>query len=120
MLYDRQSPITDRTLAFLLDEGVFPRIAAEIDHLEALKDLVRRGVGVGIVPRWSVLRELAAGALSAVTVASQRMVRTWGLCYLDRPQPSESVRALLQVCAETMPARLAQGGVALERRAFRP
>jgi DNA-binding transcriptional LysR family regulator len=110
ILYDRQSPITERTLACLLDEGVFPRVAAEIDHLEALKNLVRMGVGVSVVPRWSALRELAAGALSAVSVASPRMPRLWGLCYLDG-QHSAPIRALLEVCAESLPRRLAQGAV---------
>src|SRR5262249_54724449 len=95
ILYDRQSPITDRTLAFLLDDGVFPRIAVEIDHLEAVKDLVRSGVGVAVVPRWSALRELAVGALSAVSVASPRMTRAWGLCHLDGQQQSGIVRTLL-------------------------
>jgi DNA-binding transcriptional LysR family regulator len=109
IVYDRESPITDRTLAFLLDEGVFPQIAVEIDHLEAMKDLVRAGVGVGIVPRWSALRELGAGALSAVTVASPRMSRVWGLCYLDGQPQSGIVRALLDVAAETLVGRLAAG-----------
>ena len=114
ILYDRQSPITERTLACLLDEGVFPRVAAEIDHLEALKNLVRMGVGVSVVPRWSALRELAAGALSAVSVASPRMPRLWGVCYLDGQQQSAPIRALLEVCAESLPRRLAQGAVAAD------
>ena len=40
VLYDRESQITELTLAFLLEEGVFPRVAVEIDHLEAIKRLV--------------------------------------------------------------------------------
>src|SRR5919201_5304000 len=116
VLYDRQSPITDRTLACLLDEGVFPRVAAEVDHLEALKELVRMGVGVSVVPRWSVVRELAAGALSALSVESPRMIRRWGLCYLDGQQQSGTVRGLLEVCVETLPARLAQGTIAVDER----
>jgi len=119
VLYDRRSPITDRTLACLLDEGVFPRVSAEIDHLEALKDLVRMGVGVAVVPRWSALRELAAGALSAVSVSSPRMMRVWGLCYLDGQQQSGSVQALLEISTEMLPARLAQGGVMVDGRQSR-
>lgn len=95
---------------------MFPRIAAEVDHLEALKDLVRMGVGVGVVPRWSAVRELAAGALTAVRVASPRMIRQWGLCYLDGQRQSGTVQALLDLCVTTLPARLAQGMVAGEER----
>lgn len=116
ILYDRESPITDRTLACLLDEGVFPRVAAEVDHLEAVKDLVRMGVGVAVVPRWSAVRELAAGALSALSVESPRMSRRWGLCYLEGQQQSGTVRALLDVCAEMLPARLGQGTAAVDDR----
>src|SRR5262249_59333894 len=109
ILYDRESPITVRTLAFLLDEGVFPRIAVEIDHLEALKDLVRAGVGVGVVPRWSALRELAAGALFAVGFAGGRMERTWGLVHVDGHQQSRTTRAFMQLCRDLLPARLVPG-----------
>ena len=109
ILYDRESPITVRTLAFLLDEGVFPRVAVEIDHLEALKDLVRAGVGVGVVPRWSALRELAAGALVAIGFASGRMARTWGLVHIDGHQRSRTTRTFMQLCREVLPARLAFG-----------
>ena len=35
LVYDRASQITDLTLGFLLDQGVFPRIAVEVDHIEA-------------------------------------------------------------------------------------
>ena len=110
ILYDRESPITVRTLGFLLDEGVFPRVSVEIDHLEAVKDLVRAGVGVAVVPRWSALRELAAGALGAVGLAGGRMTRAWGLLYVDGAQQSGAVRALLQLCGEALPTRLAVGG----------
>src|SRR5262249_18942545 len=100
ILYDRESPITVRTLAFLLDEGVFPRIAVEIDHLEALKDLVRAGVGVGVVPRWSALRELAAGALFAVGFAGGRMARTWSLVHVDGHGQARTTRTFMQLCSE--------------------
>jgi DNA-binding transcriptional LysR family regulator len=50
LVYDRASQITDLTLGFLLDQGVFPRIAVEVDQLEALKDLAQRRLGVAVVP----------------------------------------------------------------------
>jgi len=109
ILYDRESPITVRTLAFLFDEGVFPRVAVEIDHLEALKDLVRAGVGVGVVPRWSALRELAAGALVAIGFANGRMARTWGLVHVDGHQQSRTTCTFMHLCRDVLPARLASG-----------
>lgn len=103
VLYDRASQITELTLGFLLDEGVFPRIAVEIDHLEALKDLVRSGLGVAVVPAWSARREVAAGTLALVRLGPTGLTRAWGIVYPDpQPQPA-TVRALVRLLAEALP-----------------
>jgi DNA-binding transcriptional LysR family regulator len=103
VLYDRASQITELTLGFLLDEGVFPRIAVEIDHLEAVKELVRSGVGVAVVPAWSARRELAEGTLAAVRLGPSGLGRSWGIVHPDlRPQPA-TMRALLQLFVEALP-----------------
>jgi DNA-binding transcriptional LysR family regulator len=103
VLYDRTSQITDLTLDFLLDEGVFPRIAVEIDQLEALKDLVRAGLGAAVVPAWSARRELAAGSLAMARLGPTGLVRSWGAVHPDlQPQPT-TVRALVRLFAEVLP-----------------
>ena len=51
IIYDRQSQITELTLGFLLAEGVFPRVVAEIEHLEAVKEMVQRRLGWPSCPR---------------------------------------------------------------------
>lgn len=103
VLYDRTSQITDLTLGFLLADGVFPRIAVEIDHLEAVKVLVRQGLGVAVVPAWSATREIAAGELVAVRLGPTGLARTWGLLHADLQPPSATVRALVQLFAEWLP-----------------
>jgi DNA-binding transcriptional LysR family regulator len=108
VLYDRASQITDLTLGFLLDEGVFPRIAVEIDHIEALKELVRAGLGVAVVPSWSARRELEAGTLAAVRLGPAGLVRTWGVIYPERVQLPASVRALVALLVEVLPPLLAR------------
>jgi len=70
---------------------------------------VRSGLGVAIVPRWSASRELAAGALIAVSVASPRMSRSWGICHFDGQNQLSTVRTFLEVCRETLGQRLARG-----------
>jgi DNA-binding transcriptional LysR family regulator len=105
ILYDRASQITDLTLAFLLDEGIFPRIAVEIDHIEGLKELVRGGLGVAVVPRWALKRELADGALAAVRLGPTGVTRAWGLVYHEHHPLPAAVRELVALLAETLPPR---------------
>lgn len=100
VLYDRRSPITDRTLRFLLDEGVFPRVTAEIAHLEAVKQMVLSGLGIAVLPWWSVRREVEGGYLVSVQLGRQGLVRAWGLIYPENRMPTVRLRAFVRLCDE--------------------
>ena len=108
LVYDRASQITDLTLGFLLEQGVFPRVALEVDHLEALKDLVERGLGVAVMPVWAAQRQLASGALVAVRLGPTGLPRAWGVLHADlQPYPA-TLRALVRLFSESLPQLLAR------------
>ena len=107
VLYERQSQATDLIMRTLLAEGVFPRVTMEIDHLEAVKEMVRAGFGLAIVPEWAVRREIATGALGTVSLGKTGLWRTWGLACLDQALPSPTLRALVRLCLERLPRALA-------------
>jgi DNA-binding transcriptional LysR family regulator len=91
LVYDRASQITELTLSFLLEDGVFPRVAVEVDHLEAVKDLVQRRLGVAVVPTW-------AGATG--------ISRAWGVLHPDlQPYPA-TLKALIRLFADALPPLL--------------
>jgi DNA-binding transcriptional LysR family regulator len=108
LVYDRASQITDLTLEFLLQEGVFPRIAMEVDHLEALKDLVERGVGIAVMPIWAAERQFERGALVSVRLGPTGLTRSWGVLHADlQPYPA-TLRALVRLLSESLPQLLAR------------
>ncbi|MGH7803478.1 MAG: LysR family transcriptional regulator substrate-binding protein, partial [Candidatus Binatia bacterium] len=103
LVYDRASQITELTLDFLLTDGVFPRIAAEVDHLEAMKELAQRRLGIAVAPAWSARRELEAGILASVRLGPTGLGRAWGLLHANlQPYPA-TLRALVQLLAEALP-----------------
>ena len=106
ILYERQSQITELTLGFLLAEGVFPRVAAEIEHLEAVKEMVQRRLGVAVVPAWAVRREVAAGVLAVVALGRTSLVRSWGLIYPEKRQLPPMFRSLVRLCGDLLPPLL--------------
>lgn len=69
VLFKEGSQIERAIDAHFLRLGVRPRVVMRFDHAEAIKSMVRIGVGIGMLPRWSVSAELASGELVEVKVA---------------------------------------------------
>jgi DNA-binding transcriptional LysR family regulator len=109
VLYDRRSPITERTLRFLLEGGVFPKVAAEIQHLEAVKQMVLVGVGVAVLPWWSVRREVQHGLLASVQLGNGGIQRSWGVVYPEQRIPAVRLRAFIRLCTAVLPPLMAPG-----------
>ena len=107
VLYERQSQATDLIMRALLEQGVFPRITMEIDQMDAVKEMVRLGLGLAVVPEWAVRREVGAGALHAVSLGKAGLWRAWGLACLEQLLPSPSLRAFVRLCTEHLPRALA-------------
>lgn len=53
----------------------------EIANEQAIKEFVRLGIGVGILPRWLVADEIKRGLLVALPIGRQRLKRRWGALY---------------------------------------
>ncbi len=69
VLFKEGSQIERAIDAHFLRLGIRPRVVMRFDHAEAIKSMVRIGVGIGMLPRWSVSAELASGELVEVKIA---------------------------------------------------
>lgn len=54
----------------------------ELGSMDAIKELVKIGVGVGVVAPWIARAELASGALMSFPLGRKRLRRTWGIAHL--------------------------------------
>src|SRR5262249_13564301 len=89
----------------LLAAAVFPRVGAEVDDVRAAIELVRRGLGVALVPPW-VLRPGESAGVSTVTLGRGLLPRTWGVATLEDERQSPNVRTFVRLCVERLPALL--------------
>ena len=103
---DRESRMTETVLHFLLEEGVFPRVAVEVDQIAVVKELVRLGLGVAVLPAWAVRPEVEAGVLRAVSLGTQGLPRAWCLAALDNGAQPAALKALVRLCVEHLPRLL--------------
>ena len=106
IVYDRESRTTEMLMRHLLEEGVFPRVTIEADHVAVVKELVRQGVGIAVLPSWAVRDEVGRGELRALGVGTHGLTRAWCLAALENGAQPAALKALARLCAEHLPRLL--------------
>jgi len=106
LICERRSRTFQLVERVLLEAGVFPRVAMEIDHLEAVTKMVARGLGVSVVPRWAIASEIASGDVTAVPIGPRGLSRGWAVGFLEESSTRQALRAFVNLCADQLPAVL--------------
>jgi LysR family transcriptional regulator for metE and metH len=82
----------------LTPAGVSPRQHSQVELTEAIIELVKAGMGVATLARWSVAPHLEAGTLKAVRVTEHGLPREWSAATLrykdERPHLEAFIRLL--------------------------
>jgi DNA-binding transcriptional LysR family regulator len=73
------------------------KVAAELWSFENIKEFVQQDIGLAIVPRVTVLKDLSAGRLVEVPIAGVRIPRQTYLIFRDRRYMSDAARGLLSI-----------------------
>ena len=63
--------------------GIKLRVSMNLDDMEAIKEMAKIGLGVGIVAPWVARRELESGELKFVKCDGIDIKRDWGVFYHD-------------------------------------
>jgi DNA-binding transcriptional LysR family regulator len=80
--------------------GLRPRdlhVLLEFDMTEAIKSGVEAGLGIGIVSRWTIRKELELGTLRTVAVRGLRMRRNFSAVYPAGPEPQGAAASFLRM-----------------------
>lgn len=96
---DRVRDLVVRTAREL---GLEPKIALEVRSVPAIKNLIFRGVGVGILPYGSVLEELRSGKLDARQIISPALRRTLSLASSNKRSHFKNEIALTGVIRSSL------------------
>jgi DNA-binding transcriptional LysR family regulator len=95
ILLERGASIRRATDQFFNEVGIEPALALESNDISFIKLMVEHGLGVSLLPAWSVRDEVAWGWLSRLRVEGHRLRRTVAAISLARFQPS-ATRAFLE------------------------
>jgi DNA-binding transcriptional LysR family regulator len=79
------------------DGGVRMKVSMELASIETIKRFVSIGMGISIVPRLCIGKELEEGSLKALSIRDARFQRKLGLIYNKSRYQSQAARAFLEL-----------------------
>jgi DNA-binding transcriptional LysR family regulator len=102
IMFDLTSSYYEITQAAFLSAGVKLRGLMELDSIEAAKKMVERGLGVALLPRTAVAREVEGKTLRLVQMKDAPPMYQSIVAYrrLDAGEPAGIVAAFLELLAE--------------------
>jgi DNA-binding transcriptional LysR family regulator len=98
ILFDRGSSYYGLIHGFFRQAGVVPNVAMELDSMEATKRMVEEGLGIALLPRVCLERELKLGTLAEVTISDALPIsRRIALIYRRSRKLARTVQAFLEM-----------------------
>lgn len=70
----------------------------ELGSMDAIKELVKIGLGVGVLAPWVARNELAAGALVSLPLGKRKLRRRWGVAHLRSRRLSLGEETFVGLC----------------------
>ena len=83
----------------LIPAGVEPARVVQIQLTEAIVELVAAGLGISVLPRWSVAPQIERGTLVARPLTRSGRFRAWSAAYRSRPAPPPHLLGFVEVLA---------------------
>jgi len=88
ILFERGASIRRATELFFEQVNISPRLALESNDTYFIKLMVQHGLGVSLLPSWSIRDEVSAGTLAKLRIEGHRLPRSVAMVSLARFQPS--------------------------------
>ena len=106
----RKSYTFELVAAYFLRHNARLASPIELGSSDAIKELVKLGLGVGVMAEWTASREIAEGSLVSVPLPKGRIRREWVVAWAEGRPLTLPERTFVGLCAEVQ-AVLKMGSV---------
>ena len=109
ILYNKASYTFGIIARYLSQESINLRTFMELGSMEAIKELVKLGLGVGILAPWIAQTEIEEGSLVAIPMGRRKLRRHWGLAHWQSRRlslPEETFAGLCKSVSDNLPLNL--------------
>lgn len=100
IISSRNSSTFEYILEYFHKAGARPRSFIELGNTEAIKELVKLGLGVAMVAPWTARAEIQAGSLCALPLPRGRVKRQWVVAHLKEKPVTLAERTFTVLCGE--------------------
>jgi DNA-binding transcriptional LysR family regulator len=100
ILYQRTVVIETAIREFCVSVGFEPNVIMQNDQADSIKELVKLGLGISLLPLWSVSEDARRGSLCILRLANRQLFSVTGLLYRKSAYLPTAVRALLGVAQD--------------------
>lgn len=97
ILYQRSVVIEAAIRQFCVTAGFEPRVVMQNDQADSIKELVKMGLGISLLPLWSVSEDVRRGTLRILRLQSKQLFTVTGLLYRKTSHLPMPLKALIEV-----------------------
>jgi DNA-binding transcriptional LysR family regulator len=98
VLYDKKSHTFRMVEKYFQREGMVLNTVIELGSMEAIKELVKLGLGVSIIAPWTARKELESGALVSLPLGRRKLKRNWGIFHWHSHRLDLAEETFLGLC----------------------
>jgi DNA-binding transcriptional LysR family regulator len=99
ILYTKRSYMAEMIDGYFQRENLVLPTSIELGNMEAIKELVKLGLGISILAPWVAQKELAEGSLHALALGPRKLERTWGILLRKGQQLSLAHQTFIGLCS---------------------
>ena len=84
---------------YFRDEHISLNTVIELRSMEAIKELVKAGIGISILAPWVAEKEIAERSLSAFPLGKRKLKRQWGVLHWRNPNLPLPLTQFIEACS---------------------
>lgn len=107
ILPDRRDETFALVESYFREDGLSIEPLFEIASEELIKQCILLDLGVGVLPRWMIAPEIAAGRLTTLPLGRRRLKRRWGILQRRGRNPDFGEHLFANICGAVLRDRIA-------------
>jgi DNA-binding transcriptional LysR family regulator len=104
VLYNKSSATSRMVIEYFRGEKIALTNVIELGSMEAIKELVKIGIGAGVLAPWIARAELESGSLVSLPLGARKLCRRWGVAHLKGRRLALAEETFVSLCVSVSEA----------------